>query len=94
MQWSCPFGWVIRVVSSPSLPARGVSFCEETGIRVLSQHHAAGSICDAIAGIGGNIVKQLHDFLHSSFSCIGLLGADGAKGGEQFIVKGLCIVKK
>lgn len=48
--------------------------------------HGAGTVGDSIIWVCGDIVHELVDGLGGVFGSFGLLLADGAEGGEQFVV--------
>jgi hypothetical protein len=69
-------------------------FCEEAGVRVGGEHHRAGSVGDTILWVCGNIVEELVDHFGRVFCSFGLLGADGAEGGQEFVVSCSGVIKE
>jgi hypothetical protein len=59
---------------------------------VSAENHVAGMICGAIVWVHG--VKELvHDNI-GGFSGCGLLGAQGAEGGKEFVVDSAWVVEE
>ena len=74
--------------------AAGFSGIEVGSIRVGREDHVAGSVGDAIIGIGGAVVQELVDFVVGAAGGGRLFGADVAESMEEFVVYGTGIVEE
>ena len=59
-----------------------------------SKDHVAGSVGDAIVGVGRNVVQKLVDGGVCGLGGGGLFGADGGEGDEELVVHGTGIVEE
>ncbi len=59
-----------------------------------TENHVAGTICGAVIGIRCQVVKKLVHGNIGGFSGCGLLGTQGAKGGKEFVVDSVCVLKE
>ncbi len=59
-----------------------------------AENHVAGTICGAIVWVCGQVVEELVHGNIGCFSGCGLLGAQGAKGGKEFVVNSACVVEE
>ncbi len=59
-----------------------------------AENHVAGVICGAIVWVRGQAVKELVHGSNDGFSCCGLLGAQGAEGGKEFVVDSAWVVEE
>jgi hypothetical protein len=59
-----------------------------------AENHVAGAICGAVVWDRGQVVKELVHGNISGFSGCGLLGAQGAEGGKEFVVNSACVVEE
>jgi hypothetical protein len=66
----------------------------KAGIGVSAENHVAGTICGAIVGVRGQVVKKLVHGNISGFSGCGLLVTEGAEGGKEFVVDSKCVVEE
>jgi hypothetical protein len=66
----------------------------KAGIGVSAENHVAGAICDAILWVCGQVVEELVHGNIGGFSGCGLLGAQGAEGGKEFVVDSACVVEE
>ena len=64
----------------------GASFIEVCRIGVCGSDHADGSISDAIIEIGSKLVQEVIGRFVSGLGGFGLIRADGAEGGKEFVV--------
>ncbi len=69
-------------------------FIVKTGIGVSTENHVAGAICGAVVWVRGHVVKELVHGNIGGFSGCGLLGAQGAEGGKEFVVDSACVVEE
>ena len=58
------------------------------------QDHITGTVCDAVIWVRGHIIQELRDCRHGVLGGLGLLGADSAESGKEFVVDGPCIVQE
>ena len=80
----------------------GVIFGDEdvgTGSTVASfgvsaDNHVASPICGAIIGVRGQVIKKLVYGKIGGFSGCGLLGTQGAEGGNEFVADCTCVVEE
>ena len=75
-----------------SCAAAGLGYVEVGGVGVSCKDHVAGTVGDAIVGIGGEVSKELE---HVSVCVIGgggLLLGELAEGYQEFVVDGLGII--
>ncbi len=63
----------------------------KASIGVSAENHVAGMICGAVVQVRGQVVKELVHGNIGGFSGCGLLGAQGAEGGKEFVVKSACV---
>ncbi len=66
----------------------------KAGVGVGSENHVAGGIYGAVVWVRGQLVKELVHGNISGFSGCGLLEAQGAEGGKEFVVDSVCIVEE
>jgi hypothetical protein len=66
----------------------------KAGIGVSAENHVAGAIYGAVVWVRGQVVKELVHGNIGGFSGCGLLGAQGAEGGKEFVVNSACIVEE
>ncbi len=66
----------------------------KAGISVSAEKHVTGTICGAIVGVHGQVVKKLVHGNIGGFSGCGLLGTEGAEGGNEFVVDSTCVVEE
>ena len=66
----------------------------KAGVSGSTENHVAGAICGAVVWVHGQVVKKLVHGNIGDFSGCGLLGAQGAEGGKEFVVNSLCIVEE
>jgi hypothetical protein len=66
----------------------------KAGIGMSAENHVAGAICGAVVWVRGQVVKELVLGNIGGFSGCGLLEAQGAEGGKDFVVDSACIVKE
>jgi hypothetical protein len=59
-----------------------------------AENHVAGVICGAVIWVRVQVVKELVYGNIGGFSGCGLLGAQGAEGGKEFVVDSACIVEE
>ncbi len=59
-----------------------------------AENHVASSICGAVVGVCGQVVKKLVHGNIGGFSGCGLLGTQGTKGGKELVVNCTCIVEE
>jgi hypothetical protein len=69
-------------------------FVVKAGISVSAENHVAGAMCDAIVWVRGQVVEELVRGNIDGFSGCGLLGAQGAEGGKEFVVGSACVVEE
>jgi hypothetical protein len=65
----------------------------KAGIGVSAENHVASTICGAVVGVRGQVVKKLVHGNIGGFNDCGLLGTQGAEGGKEFVVNSMCIVE-
>jgi hypothetical protein len=56
------------------------------GVGMSAENHVSGTICGAVIGVSGQVVKKLVHGSIGGFSGCGLLGTQGAEGGKEFVV--------
>jgi hypothetical protein len=61
---------------------------------VSAENHVAGAICGAIVWVCCQVVEELVHGSIGGFSGCGLLGAQGAEGGKEFVVGSACLVEE
>jgi hypothetical protein len=61
---------------------------------VSAENHVAGAICGAVVWVPGQVVKELVHGNIDGFSGCGLLGAQGAEGGKEFVVNSVWVVEE
>ncbi len=66
----------------------------KAGVGVSTEYHVAGVICGAVVWVRDQIVKELVHGNIVGFSGCGLLGAQGAEGGKEFVVNSACVVEE
>jgi hypothetical protein len=66
----------------------------KAGVGVSAENHVAGVICGAIVRVCGQVVKKLVHGSIGGFSGCGLLGTQGAEGGNEFVVDSAGIVEE
>ncbi len=66
----------------------------KAGVGVSAENHVAGMICSAVVWVRGQVVKELVHGNIGDFSGCGLVGTQGAEGGKDFVVDGLCVVEE
>ncbi len=66
----------------------------KAGVSVSTENHVAGRICGAVIWVCCQVVKELVHGNISGFSGCGLLGAQGAEGGKEFVVDSACVVEE
>jgi hypothetical protein len=66
----------------------------KASIGVSTENHVAGMICGAVIWVRGQVVKELVHGNIGGFSGCGLLRAQGAEGGKEFVVNSACIVEE
>ena len=71
--------------------AAPLGLVEVPGIGVDGKQHAAGAVCDAVVGVGGDVVQELVDGGASGLGGGSLLGADGAEGDKEFVVNSAAV---
>ena len=59
-----------------------------------AENHVADAICGAVVWVRGQVVKELVHGNIGGFSGCGLLGAQGAEGGKEFVVDIVCVVEE
>ncbi len=59
-----------------------------------AENQVASTICGAVVGVCGQVVKKLAHGNIGGFSGCGLLGAQGAEGGKEFVVNCTCVVEE
>ncbi len=67
----------------------------KASVGVSAENHVAGVICGAIVWVHCKVVNK--ELVHGNiggFSCSGLLGAQGAKGGNELVVNRACVVEE
>ena len=74
--------------------AAGFRFTEVTGIGVCCQDHVAGSVGDAVIGVGCAVIKKLVDFLVGACCGCCLFGAYVTKRVEELVVYCSGVVKQ
>ena len=70
------------------MPLHGCGPC----FHVAGKHHAAGTICDTIVWVGGNIIEELFDGGRGMLGGSSLLGADCSEGDDELVVHITCIL--
>ncbi len=66
----------------------------KAGIGVSAENHVTGAICGAVVWVHCQVVEELVHGSIGGFSGCGLLGAQGAKGGKEFVVNSVCVVEE
>ncbi len=66
----------------------------KAGVSVSAENHVASTICGAIVGVHGQVVKKLVHGNIGGFSGCGLLGTQGAEGGKEFVVDCTFVVEE
>ncbi len=66
----------------------------KAGVGVSAENHVAGAICDAVVWVHGQVVEELVHGNIGGFSSCGLLGAQGAEGGKEFVVNSAWVVEE
>ncbi len=66
----------------------------KAGVVVSAENHVAGAICGTVVRVHGQVVEELIHGNIGGFSGCGLLGAQGAEGGKEFVVNSACIVEE
>ncbi len=66
----------------------------KASIGVRAENHVAGAICGAVIWVRGQVVKELVHGNTGGFSGCGLLGAQGAEAGKEFVVNSTCVVEE
>ena len=61
--------------------AMGASFIDVFHVGVCGEDRVAGSVSDAIIGIGGEVVQWVVGLFVRGVGCTGLFRADGAETG-------------
>ncbi len=69
-------------------------FVVKAGIGVSTENCVTGVICGAIVWVRGHVVEGLVHGNIGGFSGCGLLGAQGAEGGKEFVVDSACVVEE
>jgi hypothetical protein len=64
------------------------------GVGVSAENHVAGRICGAVIWVRGQVLEELVHGNIGGFSGCGLLGAQGAEGGKEFVVDSTCVVEE
>ena len=59
-----------------------------------AENYVTGTICGAVVGVRGQVVKKLVHGNIGGFSGCGLLGTQGAEGGKEFVVNCTCVVEE
>ncbi len=59
-----------------------------------AENHVAGVICGSDIWVRGQVVEELVHGNICGFSGCGLLGAQGAEGGKEFVVASPCIIEE
>ncbi len=66
----------------------------KAGIGVSAENHVSGAICGAVVWVRGQVVEELVHGNIGGFSGCGLLGAQDAEGGKEFVVNSTCVVEE
>jgi hypothetical protein len=66
----------------------------KAGIGMSAENHVASAICGAVVWARGQVVEELVHGNISGFSGCGLLRAQGAAGGKEFVVDSACVVEE
>ena len=66
----------------------------KAGVGVSAENHVASAICGAIIRVCGQVVEKLVHGNIGGFSGCGLLGAQGAEGGKEFVVDSACVLEE
>jgi hypothetical protein len=64
----------------------------KAGVGASAENHVAGAIYGAVVWVRGQVVEKLVHGNIGGFSGCGLLGAQGAESGKEFVVNSACIV--
>jgi hypothetical protein len=66
----------------------------KAGVGVSTKNHVTSTICGAVVGVCGQVVKKLVHGNIGGFSSCGLLGTQGTEGGKELVVNCTCIVEE
>ncbi len=66
----------------------------KAGVGVSAENHVADAICGTVVWVRGQVDEELVHGNIGGFSGCGLLGAQGAEGGKEFVVNSKCIVEE
>ena len=85
---------IFRAHDVGASPAAGFAGIEVGGIGVGREDHVAGSVGDAIVGVGGTVVQELVDFVIGAAFGRRLFGADVTESMEEFVVYDTGVVEE
>ena len=66
----------------------------KAGVGVSAENHVSSTICGAVVGVCGQVVKKLVYGDIGGFSCCGLLETQCTQSGKEFVVNCTCVVEE
>jgi hypothetical protein len=66
----------------------------KAGVGMSTENHVASTICGAVVGVCGQVVKKLVHGHIGGFRGCGLLGTQGTEGGKELVVNCTCAVEE